>query len=59
MLTTMSAIKESADRMIASVEYGGKTSSDHISDETKFIWVHGTVIIIVGNLLNHWKVFIN
>ena len=28
-------IKESADRMIASVEYGGKTSSDHISDRTK------------------------
>ena len=28
-------IEESADRMISSLEYGGKTSSDHISDRTK------------------------
>ena len=28
-------VKESADRMIGSLEYGGKTSSEHISDRTK------------------------
>tara|TARA_B100000614_G_scaffold192320_1_gene173418 strand:- start:630 stop:1487 length:858 start_codon:yes stop_codon:yes gene_type:complete len=28
-------VEESADRMIGSLEYGGKTSSEHISDRTK------------------------
>ena len=44
-------IEESADRMISSLEYGGKTSSDHISDRTKVYmgsW---------GSNYNSWKSF--
>ena len=44
-------IEESADRMITSLEYGGKTSSDHISDRTKVYmgsW---------GSNYNSWKSF--
>ena len=44
-------VEESADRMISSLEYGGKTSSDHISDRTKVYmgsW---------GSNYNSWKSF--
>ena len=44
-------IEESADRMISSLQYGGKTSSDHISDRTKVYmgsW---------GSNYNSWKSF--
>ena len=44
-------IEESADRMISSLEYGGKTGSDHISDRTKVYmgsW---------GSNYNSWKSF--
>ena len=44
-------IEESADRMISSLEYGGKTSSDHISERTKVYmgsW---------GSNYNSWKSF--
>jgi len=44
-------IEESADRMISSLEYGGKTSSNHISDRTKVYmgsW---------GSNYNSWKSF--
>ena len=44
-------VEESADRMISSLEYGGKTSSNHISDRTKVYmgsW---------GSNYNSWKSF--
>ena len=44
-------VEESADRMISSLEYGGKISSDHISDRTKVYmgsW---------GSNYNSWKSF--